>query len=705
MKRFILLAFFGILASCTEGRVEKVGSEEFSPNISREAIVKVAETVANWQIENFDQVEHHPLDWTNGALYKGMMAWAQVSQESEYLDWLYEIGSDFVWQPYFRMYHADDIVVSQMYLEMYGQKISDRDSYRILAPTKARLDYVIENPSQGSLYLDYNDYQTLERWSWCDALFMAPPVYVKMSNITGDSKYVEFMDREFKATYDLLYDKEEHLFYRDYRYFPEKQIEANGKKIFWGRGNGWVLGGLVSILRDLPKDSSYRPFYAQLYKEMAAKVAQCQDEEGFWHASMLDPDNFPNPETSSTAFFCYALTYGINEGLLDRGIYLPVVTKAWGALVSSVFPDGKLGWVQPIGQDPKDVTRDMTEVYGVGAFLLAATEMLELAEPINNKAQIITVKGPIEPEEMGTTLIHEHVMVDWIGADSTGTHRWDREEVLDRVVPYFEALKEYDVTTVLECTPAYLGRDPILLKKLSEKTGIHILSNTGFYGARENKYIPEWAHTTSPEEMAAIWIREFQDGIDDSGIRPGFIKMSVEIRDTLSEFHEKLIRAAAITHLETGLTIVSHTGNDAPALAQLRVLKEMGVSPTAFVWTHAQLGTLEGYQAAAARGAWISLDHVNAGNPSDPEDSGNIQWYVETLLTLKTKGLLGHVLLSHDAGWYDVGEPNGGGYRGYTGLFTHLIPQLLEKGFTQADINQLLQKNPQRAYALNIRKD
>ena len=438
---------------------------------------------------------------------------------------------------------------------------------------------------------------------------------------------------------------------------------------------------------------------------MAAMVAQCQDEKGFWHASLLDPDSFPNPETSSSSFFCYALAYGINEGLLVREQYMPIVAKAWNALVSSVFPDGKLGWVQPIGQDPKKVTREMTEVYGVGAFLLAATEMLEMANKRETKARIMTVKGPMEPQEMGITLIHEHVMVDWIGADSTGTHRWDRGEVQDRVAPYLEALKKHRVGTFLECTPAYLGRDPFILKQLSERTGIHILTNTGYYGARENKYIPEWALTATPEELAAIWIREFEDGIEDSGIRPGFIKMSVEIRDTLSVFHEKLIRAAAITHLETGLTIVSHTGNDAPAMAQLRVLRDMGVSPEAFVWTHAQLGTMEGYEEAAALGAWISLDHVNAGDPSNPDDSGNIQWYVETLLALKSKGLLGHVLLSHDAGWYDVGEPNGGGYRGYTGLFTHLIPRLLEKGFTQADINQLLQKNPQKAYALNIRKD
>lgn len=353
---------------------------KYSAELSAEAVKEVTAAVASWQIDNFDAVKHHRLDWTNGALYSGMMSWAKVASDTKYMDWLKGIGYRFAWQPFFRMYHADDIVVSQMYLEMYLQNKEAKDSYRILGPTKARVDYVINNPSKGTLLLDYRDAQTLERWSWCDALFMAPPVYVKMANITGGDKYLAFMDKEFKATYDFLYDKDEHLFYRDYRFFPEKKLEANGQKIFWGRGNGWVMGGLVSILKDLPKDSEYRPFYETLFKEMAAKVTSCQDEKGFWHASMLDHESFPNPETSSSSFYCYALTYGINAGLLDEATYKPIVTNAWKALVSCVYNDGKLGWVQPIGEDPKNVTADMTEVYGVGAFLHAGTEILQLIE-------------------------------------------------------------------------------------------------------------------------------------------------------------------------------------------------------------------------------------------------------------------------------------------------------------------------------------
>ncbi len=355
-------------------------AKRFSTDLSQQSIKQVLGAVASWQIDNFHSVKHHRLDWTNGALYAGMVAWAKVAPEKKYMDWLYKLGRRHAWQPHKRMYHADDVVVSQMYLEMYKERSADKNSYRILGPTKARLDYVIDKPSKGSLRLDYYDAQTLERWSWCDALFMAPPVYVKMADITGDEKYLEFMDGEFKATYDFLYDQEEHLFFRDHHYFPAIKREANGEKIFWGRGNGWVMGGLVSMLKDLPKDSKYRPFYEQLYKEVAEKVVRCQGEKGFWHASMLDHGSFPNPETSSSSFFCYALTYGINAGLLDKAKYEPVVTKGWQALVSAVYADGKLGWVQPIGEHPKDVTAEMTEVYGVGAFLLAGTEMLKLVE-------------------------------------------------------------------------------------------------------------------------------------------------------------------------------------------------------------------------------------------------------------------------------------------------------------------------------------
>jgi len=345
----------------------------FSAELKKGDVTKVVKSVADWQIDHFKEDKYDPLDWTNGALYTGMMVWAQMAGNEKYINWLNNIGSKYHWQPYFRMYMADDFVVTQMYLDMYRLK-NDKD---MIMPVKARINWVIEHPLKSSLDFRQFNKHTLDRWSWCDALFMAPPVYAKLAAITGEKKYLKFMDKEYKATYNYLYDKDEHLFYRDSRYFNKR--ETNGNKVFWGRGNGWVMGGLVSILKELPEKSKYRPFYETLFKEIAAKVASLQNSEGYWHASLLDPESFPNPETSSSGFFCYALAYGINEGLLDKTKYLPVVEKAWEALVKAVYPDGKLGWVQPVGADPKKVTRDMTEVYGVGAFLLAGSEVYKLA--------------------------------------------------------------------------------------------------------------------------------------------------------------------------------------------------------------------------------------------------------------------------------------------------------------------------------------
>ena len=206
---------------------------------------------------------------------------------------------------------------------------------------------------------------------------MAPPVYAKLYVLTKDKKYLDFLNKEYKATYDYLYDREEHLFYRDRRYFAKR--EANGKKMFWGRGNGWVLGGLAEILQVLPQDEPSRTFYQDLFVTLATRVAGLQSPDGYWHASLLDPASYPSPETSATGFIVYALAYGVNEGLLDEATFMPVIEKGWQAMIDAVEPNGKLGYVQPIGADPRKVTRDMTEVYGVGAFLLSGCQIYKIA--------------------------------------------------------------------------------------------------------------------------------------------------------------------------------------------------------------------------------------------------------------------------------------------------------------------------------------
>ena len=311
---------------------------------------------------------------------------------------------------------------------------------------------------------------------------------------------------------------------------------------------------------------------------------------------------------------------------------------------------------------------------------------------------ILTVNGPVPVSEMGITLSHEHVLVDFIGADSTGYHRWNRQEVIEKVAPYLLEIQEYNVSTLIECTPAFLGRDPWLLKELSRQTGMNLLTNTGYYGAHDNLYLPQHFYDKSAGEIAQIWVQEFEQGIEGSGVRPGFIKIAVGESDTLSREHVKIITAAAMAHKQTGLVIASHTGPDGPAFAQLRVLQSHGVDPSSFIWVHAQHGSLEGNIRAAEMGAWISLDNVNTDRQAG--SMYDIQWYAKRILEMKEAGYLDHVLISHDAGWYDPDQEDGGPFRGYAGIFTSLLPVLKSTGLTSGDIDKLLKVNPANAFKL-----
>ena len=298
------------------------------------------------------------------------------------------------------------------------------------------------------------------------------------------------------------------------------------------------------------------------------------------------------------------------------------------------------------------------------------------------------VTGPIPVSKMGLTLIHEHILVDFIGADKISSERWERAKVVAKMLPYLQNLKRLGVKTLVECTPAYLGKDPLLLRELSEKSGVQILTNTGYYGAVDNKFLPVHAHTETADQLADRWVREYETGIDETGIKPGFIKISVN-PGPLSDLHRKLITAAARTHKRTGLTIYSHTGPYVPAFEQIEVLKQEGVPPGAFVWVHAQGNNMVHYARAVREGAWISLDGL---------DNNNVDNYAQTLLLMKENKFLHRTLLSHDAGWYDPAKPDGGTIgRDFTVLFTKLMPVLNRQGFTRKDWQQILVENPKLA--------
>lgn len=322
----------------------------------------------------------------------------------------------------------------------------------------------------------------------------------------------------------------------------------------------------------------------------------------------------------------------------------------------------------------------------------------------DSRQYIMTVNGPESPGKMGITLEHEHILVDFIGADSTGYFRWNRDSVIKKAIPVVLKAKENGVRTIVECTPAFLGRDPLLLRSISRTTGVNFITNTGYYGANKNKYIPQSFYKLNAQELADLWISEFKNGIEDTGIKPGFIKIAVDPSDTLSAEHLKIITAAAMAHLKTGLVIASHTGPDKPAFAQIEVLKENGVDPSAFIWVHAQGGTPEGNIRAAKEGAWISLDNIRDRRNVEPGAPNSIEWYANRIVRLKSEGLLSRVLISHDSGWYDPAKPGGGTFNGYNDIFDSFIPVLKEKGLTDNEIDQILVKNPQEAFKIRVRR-
>jgi phosphotriesterase-related protein len=294
----------------------------------------------------------------------------------------------------------------------------------------------------------------------------------------------------------------------------------------------------------------------------------------------------------------------------------------------------------------------------------------------------------VDAGALGLTLPHEHVLVDFIGAASVSPSRYDADAAFRKIRPYLDRIYQLGVRTFVECTPAYLGRDVRLLRRLSEACGLHILTNTGYYGAADDKFLPPHAFTETADELAARWIAEARDGIDGTDIRPAFMKIGVD-PGPLSAVDETLVRAAARTHRATGLPIYSHTGDGVAALAEFAVLENERVPLDAFVWVHAQNERdVAVHLGAARRGVWVAFDGLG---------ERSVDRYVTVTLAMRDAGLLGRLLISHDAGWYRVGEPDGGEYRPHTDLFERFLPALRARGVSDADIARLTVENPRRA--------
>jgi len=385
------LRLLGLLVLCMTALSASAGdlfSKRDANAFDPATIDAIGDKVAEWQIANLDNLSDYMRNyrnniadrrgWHHGALYVGMMTWAALPGNEEYFAPLRKISEENEWKLGDRLFHGDDHIVGQLYLTFY-EKEKDKD---MIDHTIRQLNQILVSNPDDTLEFIGDSVQGVGRvcqlrWCWCDALFMAPQTWMRLSLATGEDQYMAYADKEFWATTDYLKDPETHLYFRDSRYF-ERREEA-GNKIFWARGNGWVYAGLVNILRILPQDHPSYSKYVQLYKDMSATIAGIQHDNGLWSPSLLDKNPNPTPETSGSGFMTYGLAWGVNNGHLDAGTYEPVVRKGWQALVGAVADDGMLGWVQPVGAGPDSVLATDSQLYGVGAFLLAA-EQLYLAK-------------------------------------------------------------------------------------------------------------------------------------------------------------------------------------------------------------------------------------------------------------------------------------------------------------------------------------
>lgn len=374
--------------------------------LGRAEVMALAEKVADYQLatmaggeipQNAALGSGDMKGWVQGALFVGLTDLADHSDKPHFKQVILSRGVANKWELGRRLYHADDHVIGQSYLWAFRNGAGAQ----AIAPLKASFDKILANPSKDDLI--HHEYSAPggagcdERWCWCDAIFMAPPTWLQLAQATGDRRYRDFAVKEFWAATDMLYDKEEHLYFRDSRFFDRRDV--NGRKVFWSRGDGWVLAGLARMIPYLPKGDADRVRMETIFREMSAKLKTIQKPDGFWAPSLLGDPEAALPESSGTGFYVYALAWGVKAGILDRAIYEPTIRKGWAALVSSVHEDGHFGYVQPISDRPDNVGYDDTQYYGVGAFLLAATAVADLGLEATPAARTLRVENPASVDQ------------------------------------------------------------------------------------------------------------------------------------------------------------------------------------------------------------------------------------------------------------------------------------------------------------------
>ena len=331
---FIILSQSGFLLA--QKNKKAIYNHQPDDNIFVERnIATLMEKTFDWQINNPVIVNGNIEQWARSVLYSGAMYAFKTTGGNVYMDQTIKWAEGWGWKRGVRYRHPDDLACGHAYLDVYSQIKNPKMQKGI----KSAIDSLIADPKAGR-----------EDWWWCDALFMAPPVLVRLGNLTNDKKYYHYLDKMYWDTVDYLYSPSDSLFFRDKSFFHVKT--KNGKKVFWSRGNAWVIGGLTQMLDMMSKNEPSWEKYLALYKKMIYKVAALQQPDGLWRASLLDPFEVQAKETSGSTFFAFAMAWGVNNGILPERIFVPKIKKAWLAIVRCINEEGRLGYVQPIGAMP-----------------------------------------------------------------------------------------------------------------------------------------------------------------------------------------------------------------------------------------------------------------------------------------------------------------------------------------------------------------
>ncbi len=368
---FVYCLFFAVFSNFAQTIDEK------TLNFDKENVLSLSKRVVDWELAKdsvvTDRYGSKKRGWVSAAFWAGLIDYYKYTKDEAYLQELLYMATNADWEPGPFPFNANAYSIVATYAELYEMF----GKQHMIEKSRFMAEMPIERRRAPTVKFKGNPYW-IQWWSWCDALFMAPPAYARLGKVLNSSRYTDYMNENWWRTSDYLYNPKDSLYFRDDTFFDKR--EKNGEHTYWSRGNGWVIGGICRVLDYLPKDYPDRPKFERQFVEMAHRLANIQGPDGHWSTSLLDYASYPGKETSGTAFYCYAFAWGVNNGLLEKEKFMPHITLAWKSLTDAVHPDGMLGYVQKIGDGPAHVKYEDEQSYGAGAFVMAGVQIAKLLE-------------------------------------------------------------------------------------------------------------------------------------------------------------------------------------------------------------------------------------------------------------------------------------------------------------------------------------